>query len=280
MPLSVMLLVLLGAALHATWNALVKAGADRYLDTVALVIGAGLVTLCCLPFLPLPARSSWSYLAASAVIHQAYFILIALSYRKGDMSLVYPLTRGTAPALTALFSATVLKEHPSLGGWNGVFLISSGVILLAFDTRRSASFHPAPIFLALTNAGMIVLYTLLDGVGARRSGHAFSYTCWDFLFCALLFTPTALAVRGREVTLHLRQHWSRGLLGGACSIAAYSLALWAMTRAPIASVAALRETSILFGALIAAFTLKERVTPIRFAAVLLIAAGALVIKLF
>ena len=280
MPLPVMLLVLLGAALHAAWNGLMKGGSDKHLDLVAILTGAALLTLCWLPFLPLPARASWPFLLTSTLIHMVYFTLLALSYRKGDMSLVYPLMRGAAPALTAVGSLMFLTEHPSWGGWVGVSLVSGGALLLACDNRRSAGFQIAPILLALANAATIVLYTLLDGTGARLSEHAFSYTSWGFLLCALLFTPAALLIRRQEAMRHLRKEWRTGFLGGACSLTAYSTALWAMTRAPIASVAALRETSILFGVLIATFLLKERVTRLRFLAAFLVVAGAVAIKLW
>jgi drug/metabolite transporter (DMT)-like permease len=276
MPLPVMLLVLLGAALHATWNALVKAGSDRLLDTAGVMAGAALLTLLWLPFLPLPSRASWPHLAVSVLIHQVYFALIALAYRKGDMSLVYPLMRGTAPALTALLSGVVLAESLSPGGWLGVLCVSGGVLLLAFDTRRSQELHTAPIVFALLNAGVIACYTLVDGTGVRLSGQAFSYTSWGFLLSGMLFTPMALLARRRAAIPHFRKAGGRGLVGGACSIAAYGLALWAMTRAPIAAVAALRETSIIFGVLLAAVTLKERVSS---AAVLIVIAGVVVIKL-
>jgi len=278
-PLAVMALVLLGAALHATWNALVKAGRDKYFDTVVVLTGAALLTLLWLPFLRLPARASWPYLALSTLIHQVYFALIVLSYRKGDMSLVYPLMRGTAPVLTALCSVAALKEPLSFGGWISVFLVSGGVLLLAYDKRRAERFQMAPILLAIANAATIALYTLVDGKGVRLSGQAFSYTSWGFLFCALLFTPVALLFHKQEAVQHIRTEWRRGVIGGACSIAAYGLALWAMTRAPIASVAALRETSIVFGVLIAVLTLKERITKIRIAAIVLVALGAVVIRL-
>ena len=279
MSFSVMVLVLLGASLHATWNALVKGGKDKYLDTVGVLIGATLLTLLYLPFLPLPARASWPYLAASTLVHQAYFTLIALSYRKGDLSLVYPVTRGTAPALTAFCSALVLHERLSFAGWAGVLLVSSGVLFLAFDHKRSEEFHLAPVLLALTNAAVIALYTLSDGQGVRLSGNALSYTSWGFLLCAALFVPVALVIRKQEAVQHFKTEWRKGIIGGGCSLAAYALALWAMTRAPIASVAALREISILFGVLIAAFTLKESVTRMRVVAALLIVAGAIVIKI-
>jgi drug/metabolite transporter (DMT)-like permease len=276
---SVLLLVLLGASLHATWNSLVKGGKDKYLETVGVLAGAALLALLCLPFLPLPARASWPCLIVSTLVHQLYFTLIALSYRKGDLSLVYPVTRGTAPALTALCSVVALNERPSFVGWAGVLLVSVGMLLLAFDHKRAEGLHRGPVLLALANAAVIALYTLADGQGVRLSGHAFSYTCWGFLLCAALFVPGALLLRKREALQHLKTEWRRSLLGGGCSLAAYALALWAMTRAPIASVAALRETSILFGVLLAAFTLKESVTKTRIAAALIIVAGAIVIKM-
>lgn len=280
MPLSVMLLVLVGALLHATWNGLVKSGEDRLLETIGVVAGAAALTLCCLPFLPLPDRACWPYLGVSAFLHQGYYSLIALSYRKGDMSLVYPITRGTAPAITALMSTLVLAERPSAGGWGGVLLVSGGVLLLGFDMRRKARVEITPALYALANAGMVVLYTLVDGLGVRLSGHAFSYTAWGFLLGALLFLPVAMRMRKRDAVPHLRENWRRSLLGGSCSVASYGLALWAMTRAPIASVAALRETSILFGVLIAAVMLNERLTRLRWAAVCLVIAGAVTIKLW
>ncbi len=279
MPLSIMLLVLLGAALHATWNGMVKAGSDRYLDLVALLAAAAVLTALWVPFLPLPNRAAWPYLAVSALIHQVYFGLIALSYRKGEMSLVYPVTRGTAPALTAMATALLLRERPTLPGIAGVCLVSAGVLLLACERPGGGKIPLAPLLLALANACMIVLYTLLDGTGVRLSGHAFSYTSWGFLLCALLFTPTGLLLRRRLAVEHIRRQWRTSLVGAGCSIASYSLALWAMTRAPIATVAALRETAIIFGVLIAALTLKERVSRIRIAAVLVVVAGAVTIKL-
>lgn len=279
MSLSILLLVLLGAGLHATWNGLVKAGSDRYLDIVALLAAAAVLTALWLPFLPLPAQASWLWLALSAVIHQLYFALIALSYQKGDMSLVYPVTRGSAPALTALASILWLGERPSMLGLAGVCLVSCGVLMFACERPAGTKIQWAPLLPALANACVIVLYTMVDGTGVRLSGHAFSYTSWGFLLCALLFVPTALVLRRRRVLVHIRERWRSSLIGAGCSIGAYGLALWAMTRAPIATVAALRETAIVFGVIIAACTLKERLSPIRIAAGLVVVAGAVIIKL-
>lgn len=279
MPASVVVIVLLAAMLHAAWNTLVKGGSDRYLDTAAILLGAGGISILILVVLPSPARASWPFLCGSALVHVVYFKLIAAAYQRGEMSLVYPISRGTAPALAAVCSVMVLHEYPTPIGWAGTALISAGVVTLAFDRASGRPLLAAPILLALLNAFVIAVYTLIDGAGVRLSRQPLSYTCWGFLLCALCFVPIAAAVRRGAVARHLQSHWTRGVIGGGCSLAAYALALWAMTRAPIASVAALRETSILFGVLIAACTLKEKVSRMRVIACLLIVCGAIVIKL-
>ena len=274
-----MAIVLFGAALHAVWNALVRASANKFHDTVLIVLGAGIWTVLLLPLLPVPAVASWPYLAASVVIHVGYFVLVAVSYRSGELSFVYPLMRGSAPALTAVCGALLLSEMPSSGGWAGVLLISCGVLVLAGDSLRTGTFRAAPAMVALTNASVIVVYTLVDGQGARLSGHAFSYTGWMFLLTAPLLLAIAAAGQGRAVLQRIRLGWRMGLLGGACTLASYALALWAMTRAPIALVAALRETSVVFAAIIAAILLKEPITRIRYVSIVTVCAGAIAIKI-
>jgi drug/metabolite transporter (DMT)-like permease len=275
-----MAIVLFAAALHAGWNALVRASAEKFQDTVLIVLGAGVWTAFLLPFVPLPAVASWPYLAASVLIHIAYFSLVAFSYRSGELSFVYPLMRGSAPALSAVAAALLINESPSPGGWAGIILISCGVLVLAGDSWRSGTFRAAPALFALTNACVIAVYTLVDGQGARLSGHAFSYTGWMFLLTAPLLLAIAAAGRGREALQRIRSGWGRGLLGGACTLVSYGLALWAMTHAPIALVAALRETSVVFAAIIAAYFLKEPITLLRYASIFTVTAGAVAIKVF
>jgi drug/metabolite transporter (DMT)-like permease len=275
-----MMAVLIGAALHASWNALVKSGLDPFLDTVLVTTCLAAVMAIVLVFLPLPRESSWLCLLASVLIHVAYFGLLVLAYRGGDLSLVYPIMRGTAPAFTALLATALLDEWLSWGGWTGVFLVSGGVLLLTIDSPRSKGVRLAPVVFALLNAGVIVGYTLVDGVGARLSGNAFSYTGWMLLLTGILFFFMSLVFRGRQVPHHVLAQWKKGTLGGGCTFASYSLALWAMTKAPIAPVAALRETSIIFSALLALFVLKERVTPLRYASIIVVTAGAIAIKAF
>lgn len=273
-----MAVVLFGAALHAAWNAIVRASAQKFLNTVSIVFGAGFCVAWVLPLLPLPAAASWPYLAASALIHVAYFALLASAYRGAELSLAYPLMRGSAPALTALATALLLDEFPSWGGWAGVLLISCGVIVLAGYSLRTATFRAAPVLFALSNAGVIAFYTLVDGQGARLSGHAWSYTGWLFLLTALLFLALGAVRNGPTLRQQVQSGWRVGLLGGACSVASYGLALWAMTQAPIALVAALRETSVIFAVVIAAVFLKEPITPLRVLSILMVCAGAAAIK--
>jgi drug/metabolite transporter (DMT)-like permease len=275
-----MAVVLLGAVLHAAWNTLVRRAADKFLDTVLMLSGAGLLTAVLLPVLPLPATESWPYLAASVLIHVVYFSLVALAYHGAELSFAYPVMRGTAPVLSAVAVALLLNETPTPGGWLGILLVSGGVLLLATDAWRSGKLRKGPTLLALANAGVIAVYTLVDGQGARLSGHAFSYTGWMFLLTSVLLLGLALALKGRRVIDHARLGWQRGLLGGASTLASYGLALWAMTQAPIALVAALRETSVVFAAIMAALFLAEPVTRLRAVSIVTVVAGAVAIKIF
>lgn len=274
----VMLAVLFGALLHASWNALVRGAENGKLDITLVVVGAGAITACWLPFAPLPAPQSWPYLGASIVIHVAYFLLVGLAYQKGQLSFAYPIMRGSAPAFSALAAALLLNELPSALGWIGMLLICGGVLLLAADSWRAKSFQPASAIFALATAGVIVVYTLVDGIGVRLSEHAASYTGWMFLLTALLLIAISV-VRDRETTAsYFQRYWRRGLIGGACTFGSYALALWAMTSAPIGLVAALRETSVIFAVAIAAIFLRERITPMRYFSVFVVIAGAVAIK--
>ncbi|KZD12262.1 DMT family transporter [Oceanibaculum pacificum] len=279
MSTTVMLAVLVGAFLHASWNALVKSSSDKFLDTVVLFSCAAVMSLPALFFLPLPAPAAWPYLLGSAAIHLAYFLLVAAAYRAADMSFAYPLMRGTAPLLVALASGALLGEHLSTAAWAGVLLICGGVLGLTLAYRPAAGTILPPLAFGLGNAGVIAAYTLTDGLGARLSGNALSYTLWNFLLAALPLLTVALIFRRRDLLPHLRRRWRQGIGGGACSIGSYALALWAMTQAPIASVAALREVSILFAIALASFALKERVGYARTAAAVAVLGGAVALRL-
>ena len=280
MSLSVMFLVLLGAALHATWNAIIKSGSDTLLDTVVVTCGAACIALLALPLVPLPAPASWPYLGTSAAIHLAYFKLLALAYRTGDLSYAYPIMRGSAPPLTAMVAAGIVREPLSFGAWLGIALISTGILALAGDSWHSGRFNVASCGFGLLNAGVIVVYTLVDGVGVRLSGNPWSYILWLFVLIPLPLLTLVLLTEPLAFAAQLRARWKPGFLGGACTTASYGLALWAMTVAPIALVAALRETSVIFGTVFASLFLKERFGAVRYLAASAVSLGAIAIKLF
>jgi drug/metabolite transporter (DMT)-like permease len=275
----VVLLILFAAVLHASWNVLIKSESNNSTNTALIVAGSAIIGVVFLPFLPLPLRSCWPYLGASVVIHIIYFSVLLLAYKKGDMSLVYPLMRGLPPVLTAIAASILLSEALSLRGWLGVALVSSGALMLAADFRFSKGFQLAPVALALLDAIVIVLYTLVDAQGARLSGNAFSYTGWMLFLLALFFFFAIPAIEGHQVFYRMAKDWKKSLIGGAFTFASYSIALWAMTLAPVALVAALRETSILFGTVFSIFILRERITWIRGLSIALIVAGAIAIKM-
>ena len=269
--------VLVGAALHASWNAIVKGGSDKLLTTVLVAAASAAIAVVALPFLPQPAPASWPFLLTSAVVQVLYFTLVAAAYRATDMSRAYPLMRGLAPALVALFAATVLGEHLGPVAWAGVGLISGGVFAMTFVARGPAS--RLGTILAVLNAAVIATYTLIDGTGVRASGAPAAYAMWLFLLNAIPLVAWALVARRPALRAYAARNWRLGLLGGLGNLGSYGLALWAMTRAPVAVVAALRETSILFGMAIAALLLGERVGLPRIAAAALIVAGAISLRL-
>ncbi|RSZ57442.1 EamA family transporter [Massilia atriviolacea] len=275
---AVVLLVLFAAALHAGWNALVKAGPDKLLGSALVAGGAGLLAALALPFLALPAPASWPWMLGSACCHLAYYRLLAAAYAHGDMSHAYPLMRGSAPLLVALVSAALVGEVLGARQYGAIALICAGV--LAMSLWRGAGAAPpsrrATLF-ALLNAAVIACYTLIDGIGVRLSGAPVAYTLWLFALSACVLL-VALAGRRHALRAYARAYWKTGLLGGFVSMASYGLALWAMTAAPVAVIAALRETSILFAALIARVFLRERLGVGRLCAVGLIAGGAVAMR--
>ncbi len=280
LSLTIMFLVLLGAALHATWNVIIKAGSDRLLDTILVTCGAASIAVLALPFVPLPEAASWPYLCTSMAIHFGYFNLVALAYRTGELSYAYPIMRGSAPPLTAIMAAVTVGEPLSLGAWLGIALISAGILTLTGDSWRSGRFQFATAAFGLLNAVVIVAYTLVDGIGVRHSGNAWSYILWLFVLIPLPLLALILFTRPRAFVGQLRTRWKPDFLGGVCTTASYGVALWAMTVAPIALIAALRETSVIFGTVFASLFLNERFGLVRFLAASAVTLGAIAIKLF
>jgi drug/metabolite transporter (DMT)-like permease len=274
LTLPVTLAVLGAALLHAAWNTLVKAADDKELDTCAVAAGAGGWALIILPFLPLPASASWPWLAGSAAVHILYFAFLAGAYRYGELSYAYPIMRGGGPMIVAASGAIVFAEKLSGGEWLGVLLVCGGILAFAAGThdRRATLF-------AVANAVVIAAYTLIDAQGARASAAPVSYTLWFFAANAVLIVALGMAKRGRAVPRYLGRHWRRAALGGACSVGSYGIALWAMTRAPVALVAVVRETSVIFAAVLAALVLKEKLTRRRLLGTGAVLAGLVLLRL-
>src|ERR1700722_1787173 len=276
MSVTVFAIVLFAAALHASWNAVVKSGSDKLLTTVLVTTSAAIFAAIALPLLQQPNSASWPFICASAVLQVIYFLLLARTYHLADMSQTYPVMRGTAPLLVAIVSAYALGAHLSPKMWLGIGIICLGILGMAAGVRRGAG---KGITLALLNAVVIAAYTLVDGLGVRRSGAPAAYTLWIFLATGIPLAAWALMRRRASIASYARLNWHFGLVGAVGTVASYGLALWAMTVAPIAVVAALRETSILFGAIISGLLLKERIGSTRFAAACAIALGAAVLRL-
>jgi drug/metabolite transporter (DMT)-like permease len=211
------------------------------------------------------------------LIHFAYYVTLAGAYRRGDLSFAYPLMRGVAPLLVTLLGVVLLGERPSASMLSGIALISLGIVVIAWFA--SGRHTPAAAGWALANAAIIAAYTLVDGAGVRVSGNAVSYVVWLCALEGLPFVAWVLLRHGDGGGAYLRRRWRRGIAGGAASVAAYGIALWAMTRAPVAAVAALREVSVLFAALIGAFVLKEGFGWRRMAGAAVVVAGVAALKL-
>jgi drug/metabolite transporter (DMT)-like permease len=278
-------IVLFAALMHAGWNAIVKGGGDKLLTTVMITSAAGVIAALALPFLPQPAAASWPFIGGSVSLQILYYALLAAAYRRGDLSHAYPIMRGTAPLIVAAVSVWLIGEAVSGERWLGIALICAGVLGLAshrpahLAQGAHSAHHRSATAYALANAGVIASYTVIDGLGVRRSGAPTAYTLWIFLLTGIELLLWASIWRRRELGAYLRGQWLQGLAGGAGTVVSYTLALWAMTVAPVALVAALRETSILFATLISALVLKERLTMPRAGCIGLIVAGAWALRL-
>jgi phosphonate utilization associated putative membrane protein len=279
--------VLAGALLHAGWNALVKSAGDKPRDT-ALVHALG--ALIALPFAlwagP-PAPAAWPYIAVSLVIHVGYYIALAGAYQHGELGMTYPIMRGFAPLLVALGSAAIVGEAPSAVTWAGVLAITCGVALVGLAHPGEALHHGKALAFAVANAAIIAAYTFVDGLGVRSEvaagGEVARYVLWLIALDGLAYPQIVWWRRSasqRQAMLdYARRRWPVAALGGAASISAYGIALWAMTRAPVAGVAALRETSVLFAALLATLLLGERFGVQRALGTLVIVGGVVALRL-
>jgi drug/metabolite transporter (DMT)-like permease len=276
----VFLAVLFAAACHAGRNALIKVGLDPLSTTTLISLGSGVVALVFIPAVGVPAGAAWPWLLASVAIHLFYFASLIESYRTGDLGQVYPIARGSAPLMTATVTSIFVGEKLSIIGWAGISTLVAGVLLLS--TRGGREFthiDRRAIAFAFVTAVTVCGYSVVDGIGARLSANPNAYSLWLFAGIAVVMLPYAVYRDGPDVVHAMRRYWQRGFVGGALQVLSYGIAIWAMTVAPIAVVATLRETSVLFGAVIAVAVLKEPLRVVRIVAACLIVCGLVLIRL-
>lgn len=277
MPLPVVAAVLLAAFLHAAWNAVAHAIADRLIGFAligaAATAGGAVLTL----VVRAPAPASWPYLAVSAGLHVGYSLLLLRSYELGEFGQAYPLARGTSPWLVAIGAAAFAHETLTPPRLAGVAVISVGLASLVFAGRLTRANVPA-IGAALLTGVTIAAYTTVDGLGVRHAGGALGYAAWLFIAEGAVIPLVAVAARREKLWVQARPHLAAGLAGGVASIIAYGLVLWAQTRGALAPIAALRETSVIIGAIIGALVFRERFGRWRIVATVLVAGGVALIN--
>jgi drug/metabolite transporter (DMT)-like permease len=270
LSLTSFVLVLIAAVLHAGWNALVKAGGDRLITSWAIVSAAAIVGIPVLMVVGLPDRKVWWVLVVTGALHIAYNLFLVAAYERADLAVAYPIARGVAPVIVTIAGITLLDDRVTILGAIGVLLVVSGLGVVAtahplHDTRW-----------AIATGIMIASYTFVDGYGVRRNGEAAQYICSSFILYAIVFT--FIVWSRRDVSRMRRavlQNPGRLLLGGSANAGAYLLVMIAARTEPLGLVAGLRETSVLFGLVIAHRLLHERVT-LRQAVAIVIAVGGAV----
>jgi phosphonate utilization associated putative membrane protein len=273
----VLALVLTGALLHASWNALVKSSSDKTLDTALIHVLCSLLALPALLVLGLPPLHVWPYVLASLVIHVGYYFALAGALKHGELGLAYPLMRGTAPLLVAIGSFVFLGEAVRPLGWLGIVMVCAGVLMLGMSAGLLK--HRKAVLFALSNAVLIAIYTVVDAQGARLSGHVGQYVALLFVLDGWPFAVLVYLQRKGQVWQYARARWPLATFGALASLGSYSIALWAMTVAPVALVAALRETSVLFAVILGAWLLRERWTRWRVIGASTIVCGVVALRL-
>ncbi|WP_053710620.1 DMT family transporter [Streptomyces sp. NRRL B-3648] len=265
--------VLFAAVTHASWNAIAHRITDKLVG-FALISGGGLlIGLAITPFTALPAGPAWPYLCASAAVHIAYYALLMTSFRLGDFGQAYPIARGSAPLVVTLLAAVFAHEVPGVWASAGIAVSCLGLTGVSLWGLRGKRPDWAAIGAALATGATIAVYTVVDGLGVRASGTSLGYIAWLMVLQGSVL-PAFLYARARAGTVRLlRPYAALGLLGAALSVAAYALVLWAQTRAALAPIAALRESSVIVGAAIGALFFKERFGAPRIAAAALVVVG-------
>jgi drug/metabolite transporter (DMT)-like permease len=272
-------LVLLAAVMHASWNAVVKSDRDR-LASMGIVMATGaVICLALVPFVNFPAPAAWPWLLSSIVIHNFYFYFLLSAYAHGDLSHVYPIARGLGPVLVAIFSSTIAGETLSAVEAGGVTLVSIGILTVALANGVPRGSDWRPTLYALITGITIAGYTFSDGLGARHSGDALGYIVWLNIFEGPWVIAVALWKRRGLMVPYLAQNWTRNVGGGVIATLGYGIAIWALSLGAMAHVAALRETSVIFAALIGTLLLREAFGLRRVLAAVLVVSGLLLMNL-
>lgn len=278
---SFLFVLVLGAALcHAAWNAALKVRVDPAIAITLISVAAGIIAIPALPAFGSPHPASWPYLAASLAIHLFYYIWLAEAYRTADLGQVYPIARGSAPLITAAGSSLIFGEHLVVLAWLGIALLTMGVMLLSVrGGRQGAVFNGRAVGFALATAATISAYTLVDGRGARLSQGAHAYAAWLFVLDGVMMAVYGWVRQREGIAAVPAKAYVILLGGGALSLASYWIAIWAMSLAPVPLVAAVRETSVLFAAVIGVVLLKEPLLAPRILAAVLVVCGLALLRL-
>lgn len=276
----VFMAVLLAAAFHAGWNAIVKIDLDRFLSITLISVSACIVAMPMLAFVAIPHAATWPWLLFSISLHTGYKLFLIQAYRAGDLGQVYPIARGAAPLIVSFVMLFVFGETLTPAAMVGVAMLVMGVCLMSIRGGRDrARPEKKAISFALITSIFIAGYTVTDGLGARLNGDAHGYAVWLFVLDGLTMLGIMLALRGWRGLAALRPYWRSGLAGGTMSLGAYWIVIWATTLAPIALVSALRESSVLFAAAISVLILREPLTRWRVLSALAIVTGILATRM-
>ncbi|NQV99995.1 MAG: EamA family transporter [Rhodospirillales bacterium] len=278
MTTPVFAMIVAAALLHAAWNALVKVNTDRLIMVAIMMVSQAIIGCLALPFVAFPTPAAWPYIWASTALHTAYFLFLTKAYRYGDLSHVYPISRGFAPLLVAVVSVVYIGDVLSRQAMASIVLIALGIMSLTLTRGVSGFREPKAIFFALGTGVFIAGYTVVDGLGARLADSAHSYIFWLNIFDGIPITIIALYLRRDQILLQVRASWKLGVISGVVSLLAYWIVLWAMTQAPMAMVSAVRETSMVFAVLFGVFFLKERLNLARVVSIFFTLAGAIMLK--
>ena len=273
---AIVALVLLAALMHAGWNAVVKMGNDRLLALMLVKAPTTARVAAATRIVGPPAPASWPYLLASTGISIGYFYFLVRAYHAGDLSVAYPVARGSAPIATLILSFLIAGEQPSFASAAGVLIVSAGIVALGWQPGAVKG-HGATVLWAMAVGLTIAGYTISDGIGARASANPIGYAAVLNILTGILIAATAFAARRGAALDALKHGWRKGLAGGMLMFGGYAIIIYALTLAPMASVAALRETGVIFAAIIGTIVLRESYGARRIVASALVAAGIVVL---